>query len=152
MDRGWWNEYGPGLQLDAEFWTTNREAARVYRLNHIVGEPGGGLAKRPGAIRLGGNSGFQALSLALYFGAARVILLGYDMHNDGRRTHWHGDHKRLGNPLDSKFDGWIKAFDELRRDLPRDVQVLNATPGSALRAFPRKPLGDCLSAPPARRS
>jgi hypothetical protein len=42
----------------------------------------------PAAVRTGGNSGYQALHVAIHAGAARVLLCGYDMHGG----HWHGKH------------------------------------------------------------
>jgi len=149
MDRAWWNEYGEGLQKnDAELWTTNREAARVYRLNHINGEPGA-VSKRPNSIPLGGNSGFQAVALAIHFGAARVILLGYDMRNAGKLAHWHGNHTRLGNPVPARFREWCGHFETLNRYLPAGVSVINATPDSAIGCFPRMSLRDALLTAPS---
>lgn len=152
MDRHWWHEYGSSIRTRAEFWTTNREAARIYRLNLIGGEPGGGITKRPGFIRLGGNSGYQAVALAVHFGATRIVLLGYDMQNAGKRTHWHGDHKRLGNPIVAKFPGWLEHFGRLAGDLPRGVKVINSSRETALRCFKRQPLDESLAEPAALRS
>lgn len=150
MDRAWWNEYGNDLQENrAELWTTNREAARIYKLNHINGEPGGGISKRPNHIALGGNSGYQAVCLAIHFGAARVVLLGYDMRNAGKLAHWHGNHVRLGNPVPAKFREWCAHFELLKRHLPAGVDVINATPDSALMCFPRMTLRDALLTAPS---
>lgn len=137
MDRAWWNEYADELAgFAGECWTTNREAARIYRLNVIPGEPGL-RPTRPTSIALGAspNSGFQAVGLALHFGAARVVLLGYDMANRGRLAHWHGNHARLGNPIPGKFKTWIAGFEAIA--VPDGVQIVNASRESALRRFPR---------------
>jgi hypothetical protein len=69
MDRVWWIEYGPEIEGDFELWTSSKPAADVFGLNFINSEPGGGISTRAGTIRQGGNSGFQAVSLALHFGA-----------------------------------------------------------------------------------
>jgi hypothetical protein len=42
----------------------------------------------PSALRTGGNSGYQALSIAVHAGASRVLLFGFDMQG----THFHGAH------------------------------------------------------------
>lgn len=147
MDRAWWNEYGATIKRRAELWTTNREAARVYRLNFINGEIGGGLAKRKNAIRLGGNSGFQAVALAVHFGAAEIILLGFDMQNRGRDSHWHGNHARLGNPMPQKFAGWMGHFETLKQEVGKACRIVNATRETALRAFKRVDLDACLAEP-----
>lgn len=144
MDRAWWNEYGAGIRPGPELWTTNREAARIYRLHWIRGEAGGGIAKEPNTIRLGGNSGFQALGLALHFGAARVVLLGYDLQLTGGRSHWHGDHKRLGNPDPAKVRGWHARFAELARQAT--ASIVNASRQTALGCFPQLGLNEALEA------
>ncbi len=148
MDRMWWNEYGATVDCDAELWTTNREAARLYKLNLIVGEPGGGVSTRANTIRLGGNSGFQAVGLALHFGAARIVLLGYDMQFTGGRKHWHADHTRLGNPVPARMRDWHARFEQLAGQTR--VPIVNATRETALRCFPRVDLIESLAEPAAR--
>ena len=83
----------------------------------------------------GCNSGFQALNLAVLWGADRVIFTGLDMHG----THWHGKHKTpgLNNPGESMFRAAVMAFKraaEQCRGL--GVEVVNASPGSRVDAFP----------------
>lgn len=143
MDRAWWNEYGAGIAPGPELWTSSREASRVYRINHINAETGGGISTRRDTIRLGGNSGFQAVGLALLFGAARVILLGFDMQNSGGRTHWHGDHQRLGNPRSARMKEWIARFEQLAHEAR--APIINATRTTALGCFPRQDLHACLA-------
>lgn len=144
MDRNWWNEYGSSVRGVPELWTTNREAAKLWRLNWIQGEQGGGESNRAHTIRMGGNSGFQALSLALYFGAHRVVLLGYDMQlGASDATHWHGDHKRLGNPLKDRMPRWCKNFAEI--PFATRQCVVNASRVSALKCFKKMTLHDCLA-------
>jgi hypothetical protein len=139
MDRAWWHEYAEELErFTGECWTTNPEAARIYRLNLIRGVIGAGIPRsRPNSITLGGNSGYQAVALAVHFGAARIVLLGYDMRNDGRRTHWHGNHARLGNPVDVKFQEWCGHFHTLARDVGDRCRIENATRVTALDVFPK---------------
>jgi acetyl-CoA acetyltransferase len=99
-----------------------------------------GLSVGYGTINHGGNSGYQAINLAYMLGAARIVLLGFDMQATGGKTHWHGDHPAgLGNPSD--FSGMIKAFDALAEDLKMmGVKVINSTTTTALRCFERMPL------------
>ncbi len=143
MDRAWWHEYGPSIKAGPELWTTNRETARVYGLHWIRGEQGGGISKEPNTIRMGGNSGFQAVGLALHFGAAKVVLLGYDMQLSGGKTHWHGDHKKLGNPVASKMAGWHQRFNQLAGQC--GVPIINASRETALKCFPRLSLHESLA-------
>lgn len=144
MDRNFWHYHGREIRGDAELWTANREAARIYRMNWIRGEMGGGVSGSPKSIRMGGNSGFQALQLALLWGCERVILLGYDMQMTFNKTHWHGDHRKgLGNPLPERFPAWLKCFKEIPH--ATRARVVNASRHTALDCFKRMRLETCLS-------
>lgn len=109
-----------------------------------VDEPG--LSLDPLRIHQGGNSGFQALNLAVLLGARRVLLLGFDLGRRGGRRHWHGDHPGdLNNPDETNFAWWRTAFAGAVPDLARaGVAVVNCTPGSALDCFPMAPLEAAL--------
>lgn len=111
---------------------------------------GGGLSGSKDSVRLGGNSGFQALGLALLFGAKRVILIGYDMQLTEGRTHWHGDHKatynggnRLGNPEAKKVAQWHHAFEQIPEAVR--ARVINATRSTALKCFAQLHLSEALN-------
>ncbi|WP_440221842.1 hypothetical protein ACQQ2N_12160 [Dokdonella sp. MW10] len=152
MDWKWWREYGSTVPPGMELWTASGYAAKVFSLNAIATEDGGGVATAPGRIRHGGNSGFAAASLALHFGASRIVLLGYDMQLTGGRTHHHGDHRAgLGNPDADKLRTWCTRFAQLAAELPVGVEIVNATRATALECFPRRDLDACLSKPPAQR-
>lgn len=94
---------------------------------------------KPGTLGNGGNSGYQALNLAVQFGAKKILLIGFDMH-DRSGVHWYGRNhwERAGNPSRDCFDRWLKALDVAARDLEYiGVQVINTSPISALTCFPR---------------
>jgi hypothetical protein len=95
-----------------------------------------------GGITGGGNSGFQALNLALQFGARQIILVGYDM-TLANGSHWHGKHENgLGNPGHKRIEDWREVLDNLGPQLKASgVEVLNASKGSALQSFPFVELG-----------
>lgn len=92
-----------------------------------------GFDEDPSRLRTGGNSGYQAISVAVHADAARVLLFGFDMHG----THWHGEHPApLRNTHPDTFAVWLRRFDELAPMLAqRGVDVVNCTPGSALTCF-----------------
>lgn len=98
-----------------------------------------GLCLDPTGLRTGKNSGYQALNLAVHFGAARVILLGYDMGTatDGR-SHWHPDHPdRQMSPYPQMIDAFVSLIEPLAAI---GVTVVNCSRRTALTAFPRAPL------------
>jgi hypothetical protein len=105
------------------------------------------LTDQPGLVGSGGNSGFQALNMAVQFGVNGVILLGFDVHGKNG-LHWYGPNKALGmsNPSDSNFARWQKSFEGVAQDLrQRGIAVVNASPISALKCFARKSVADALA-------
>ena len=110
-----------------------------------IDEPG--LSSLRARIHQGANSGYQAINLAVHFGAKRIILLGYDMKSGpGGELHHHPDHPTgMNNPDAGNYARWIKNFATMEPDLNRaGVEVINCTPGSALECFPRAHLEDVL--------
>ena len=71
------------------------------------------LTDEPGRLGSGGNSGFQALNLAVQFGVTRVLLVGFDMQRSGNLLHWYGHNNGPGrnNPGDDNFKRWRAALD-----------------------------------------
>lgn len=98
----------------------------------------------PSALRHGSNSGYQAIHLAVHLGAKRIILLGFDMHVRPDATHWHQE-ERVANFAQVLKLSMLPHFDTLVRPLAeRGIEVLNATPGSALECWPKVTLAQAL--------
>ncbi len=93
----------------------------------------------------GGNSGFHALNLAVQFGARRIVLVGYDM-TVRNGLHWHGAHPRgMNNPTETNTRRWARVLDDqAERIASLGVEVLNASPVSALTAYRRVKLEDVI--------
>lgn len=101
-----------------------------------------------GVVGSGGNSGFQALNLVAQFGATRILLIGFDLHDRGG-VHWYGRNTAMGmgNPSESNFKRWRTAFAGAAAVLAaRGVEVVNASLGSDLKAFPKRGLAETLEA------
>lgn len=99
-----------------------------------------------GTVGGGGNSGFQALNLAVQFGAKRILLLGFDCRAENR-VHWYGRNNWTGcaNPHEGVFKRWRRAFDQGAEQLKaRGVEVLNASQYTALKRFPKVTVADAL--------
>jgi len=103
-----------------------------------------GLSLDPMYIRGGGNSGYQAINVAIHLGAAEIVLLGFDCRKDGGRRHFHEDHPaQMNNPDDSNFASWARAFETMIPDLERaGVGVINCSRETALECFPTMRLED----------
>lgn len=95
------------------------------------------LIDEPGVIGSGANSGFQALNLAVQFGARRLLLTGFDMSMDVS-VHWFGRSRGQGrsNPGEWNFRGWRQAFEGVAKALESmGVEVVNASEYTALTCF-----------------
>lgn len=93
------------------------------------------------AVGDGGNSGFQALNLAIQFGASRVLLVGYDM-SLSNGEHWHGRHAaNLNNPREHNISRWLGA----RWDAPSRVEIVNCSQSSSLTAYPKQDFGEAFA-------
>lgn len=156
---------------DRLWWHHNREAVSRFAglkvtiaPNHCSASPqatadirmlgnGGqnGFDDRPDHLRTGSNSGYQAVHLAAHFGAARVLLCGFDMHAK-RGEHWFGDHAwRPG--YRSRYSLFLNSFTRGAPEFAaRGVEVVNCTPGSALKCFPFQDLTEALNGSETVRS
>lgn len=106
-----------------------------------------GLSTDPTVLHIGGNSGYQAVNLAVLGGANRILLAGYDMKmGPGGKRHWHGDHPAaLSQFHAASLERWRAAFPSMLPDLQRlGVEVINCTPGSAIECFPFAKLEDVI--------
>lgn len=152
-DEDWWNIHEGCPEFTGEKWSHVRgdddhnkiKCAADWDINLIVGAYRDGFSTKDGLIHYGSNSGFQAINLAMQFGATRIVLVGFDMQPVDGKRHFFGDHPaplRNGTPY-TKF---IPHFEKAAKLLPAGIEIINATPGSALTCFKRMALNEALSA------
>lgn len=137
---------------DARWWMKNQDTALKFAGLKVCVQEGvcpfrhvlslrntghDGFDPDPACIRTGGNGGYTALHIAAHAGAARALLCGFDMHGE----HWHEPH-RDRNPTQQCFGRWIVRFGAAKFPL----EVINCTPGSALKCFRFADLHDALAA------
>jgi hypothetical protein len=100
--------------------------------------PMSGLSLDPAKVALGHNGGFQAINVAVHFGATKIVLLGLDM----RGRHFHAEHTDRTVP---PFAVCLQRFATLVEPLKAaGVEVINCTPKSALTVFPMMSLSKAL--------
>ena len=149
-DGRWWRKHEgvpgfAGLKI-----TLSNSAAQVAAWPEIaVLENTGteGLERAPHGLRTGRNGGYQAINLAVHFGARRVLLLGYDMRvaADGR-SHWFGEHADWPTRPNIFRNVFLPHFEGLAHELDAiGLRVVNCTPGSALEVFPKARLDRALA-------
>lgn len=149
-DARWWRRAGgapgfPGLKITLSNSRGQLDAHPEIRIVENTGTLG--LERDPRGLRTGRSGGYQAINLAVHFGAARVLLLGYDLRAapDGR-THWFGDHADWPTRPAIYRDVMLPPFAGLARELAElGVAVVNCTPASALDCFAKMDLGDALA-------
>lgn len=145
-DGRWWNVYGKQAKAVAtgEYWTCDPQTADEHGLHWMPSSEDPGLSLSPHKINTGGNSGHQAVGLAYLWGAAKIVLLGYDMQRTGGKGHCHGEHPeviRLPSPLDEFARRMIQLGADLRQ---QGVLVINASRESAITCFERMPIAEAL--------
>lgn len=121
-DRAWWKAHPKAIEFSGQrFCSLEYNGCKKYRPPHLP---------------MGCNSGLMGMFLARDLGAKRIILLGFDMHG----THYFGRHPDgLKNTNEHRFKMHMRQF--TRFD---GVEVINCTPGSALKCYPFIPLREAL--------
>lgn len=137
-DGAWWIHKRPefaGLRFSLD-----PQAARIQGVVVLKNTGTEGIELNPGGLKTGRNSGAAAVNLAVHFGAKRILLLGYDMDADKRRSHFFGSHKfplRDGSP----FELFREAFKHQVAPLQQlGIEVVNCSRRTALKCFPCRPL------------
>lgn len=99
----------------------------------------------PGHLRHGNTSTYAALHVGVSAGARRVAVFGLDMRRfEGLPAHWHEDHPIQGDA--GSYAKMIINFGHLARDLSNmGIEVVNASPDSALEAFQKVTHEEALS-------
>lgn len=147
-------------------WTTRPELKGKYNgVEYIEERWHGGLSKDPSYIHAHHGTGPQTVNIAYLYGCTRILLVGWDMRYPGKvdssnrnyaePRHFFKDegfppgedaltitHWSRTDPDGTKF-GLINEMSTIK---PEDygIEIINATPGSAMTCFPMKSLEECL--------
>jgi hypothetical protein len=133
--------------------TTCRRHTQEPGVHVITRKDTGGLSLDPGSIVWNLSSGACAINLAFHFGVKRIVLLGFDMQKvplaegeTGRTPYnFHADYQVQGEKH-NPYPRFLRTFPALARDLAaQNVEVVNATPESALTIWPARSLDEVLS-------
>ena len=105
-----------------------------------------GLEEDPQTLAHGFNSGYAAINLAYHLGAKRIILLGFDMTNDGNQTHFHDGYPTRAAGNEVYQDKFLPGFKQLSSEIKtKGIEIYNASPHSRLNTFPIITLNQALS-------
>jgi len=136
-DAMWWQQT-PEARHFAGHRVSCEMVPGVRRLHNAGSE---GWSEDRDCVHTYGNSGAQAIQVAVKAGAARVLLCGMDM----RGGHWHPEHvEPLRQTPRSTYERWVIQMGALARYMRGRAEIINCTPGSAIAAFPFASLRDAL--------
>lgn len=148
-DAAWWRSVrglpdfnGLKLAYDqnvcSEFGLQRVQIPNIHSNDLLLGEVG--------KVGAAGNSGFQALNLAVQFGAKRILLVGFEA-SVRSGDHWYGRNNWNGanNPDELLTERWRKALDGAAGVLSNlGIDVINAAPYSQAMRFKKMTIADAL--------
>lgn len=149
-DRHWWTNRAPSARaFTGERWTQDKgwSGKTPPDLRVVRSEAGDKLAPEGSDfVYTGSNSSFQALGLAVMWGASRVVFLGLDLKaTDGKPNHWHPNYEDPVRNVRNVYPRFIKAFETVAPALAaRGVDVVNCSRETALTCFPRATIQEAL--------
>lgn len=144
-DRRWYEWHKESLaEFNGLICTLENYDLEDERIKHVHNFGRDGFHPDPDGVKTGRNSGYQAMHLAIHLGVRRMLLLGYDMRFVSGRSHWHGGHSV---PVSERMyaQSMVPLFATLKPALTeRGIDVINCTPGSALKEFRYARIDTCL--------
>ena len=145
-DAKWWKQHQGVPTFQGRKYSLQPEAAAWPKVEILRNTGECGLELHPTGLRAGRNSGYQAINLAVLFGARRILLLGYDMQRRrGQPSHWFGDHPPAIR-ADSPYHAFLNRFESLPAALATvGVTVINCSRDTALTLFPRATIQEALA-------
>lgn len=135
-DSKWWEWHKAALVGRGSAIVTLENPLHDYgdpRIKVLKNYGDSGLVDCRDGVMHGANSGYQAAHLAIHLGAARIVLLGMDMHCRNHQPHWFGHHPDRSVP---DYERWKALFATMKAPAEKlGVEIVNCTPGSALTCF-----------------
>jgi len=101
-----------------------------------------GIETIPGTVAWNRCSGSSAINLAYHFGATRIVLIGFDMHDVDKQKNWHDDHKDNGK---APYQRFLACYGEIAKDAKNlEIKIFNTNLDSAIRHIPKKSLEELV--------
>lgn len=142
----WWRLNGPNLtEYSGLRYTLDPAAAKWADVLSYNGTDG--LSTDPTALRTGKNSGYAAVNLAVHLGAAKIVLLGYDLREGPeQQQRWFGSHPWPSRPWSELGLMVMPLYATLVEPLAAlNISIVNASRATALTCFPRITLAEALA-------
>lgn len=144
-DRNWWEQNIERVcQFEGIKTCTERDVPGPWVNGYFEVSGEEGFDPRPGYIRTGRNSGYQALHCAMKTGATRIALCGFDMGRaaDGA-AHFHDERERQ---TPAPYHQWAESFFSLAGTAKdSNIEIMNCSIQSSISCFDRVDLMSFLS-------
>lgn len=128
-DNAWWRQYPEWQSWPGKRFTL---APDWNKLNGV---------ERLETGQTGSNSALFAVQVAKHLGATEALLLGFDLHSPGE--HFFGRHPdTLRSSTPQRFEVFKRQFEQYK---PRDLAIVNCTPGTALHTYRKADLAAMLA-------
>lgn len=137
-DHDWWATYRGEVEGKARgvCITGHSEPRDMVRIPFDRSAPGFVFNRR--CIGWGGNSGFAAINLAWWFGATKILLLGFDCKWQGSKPRWHGAHPAHLQNQKPGFHRWIAYHERGAVQMKeRGIEIINCSPDTDIHCYPR---------------
>ena len=149
-DAQWWDAHGYVREFRGRRWSHDRNGstwphrAASAKIDLIQGANGIGISTDPHIIYFGGNSGFQAMHLAVNMGAKTILLTGFDCGTWGGKSHFFGEHPQRIRKI-SPYPMFRQAFNVASEHLVKmGVNVINCSRMTTINCFPKARLVDVI--------
>lgn len=150
--RIWWRKFCttrfPICMATPDPWLVHFSGAPTPNIRFVRRVQGTALTNRNDRISAGGTSGFGALHLAFLKGARKITLFGFD-YMPSKDGVWHHNQHHYGfhhEQVRSNWAQWARNFDDAAPVLSAaGVEVINASPASAITAFKRVSINEALA-------
>lgn len=127
-DFAWWRRHPEASEFRGRKFSGMVDYQKVEGIERLTGENAT-------------NSGLLGIKVAVRLGASKVLLCGFDLHSPGK--HFFGRHPEgLRNTTAQRMEQFKLQFERYQ---PRGVEIINCTPGSALRIYPMGDLEEQLA-------
>jgi hypothetical protein len=123
----------------------NKTWSNIYRVSR--GKLKGIEVGRRNKISWNRNSGGSAINVAYWLGSRKIVLLGFDMRkNEKGEKNFHNEYLAKENQGYNPFKIYLECFEKIQEDAKiLGVEILNATPNSAIKEFPMIDLDEFLT-------
>lgn len=149
-DFKWWEQSEGCPEFAGLKVSIDRRASEQYGVLRLQGRRSDNRVEFDDFGHIGGShSGLNALNLAAQLSPLRILLVGYDLTLEFG-THWHGPHPLgLKNPDANRIGHWRRSIDAAAGEfVKRRIEVINCSPVSALRRYPKMGFEEALCRAP----